>query len=554
MANSEDYLDGLLNSVNTVRSDVKKAEEIAEESRKQREERLNSRISPRDDFMAASGLNDYRPEPTSHSHLRKAFSEEEFLREFEADLEVEDEDVDAFLRDFEEEIKQEEMAFESDDEPSFLDNIEEIVNQAKEQIEQGEVPDLPMDDQLDEEEPEEISEDMKEEMPQDIEEEMPAIDDVQMEELDMTLDMAAEEGMGEDSDDEDDDLPDIGGFDEELPEEPVADEILDEDTSDMDLMDLLSGDTDLGDIGALLQADEENIDLEESQEEFELQAESVQGGDSLLEAESNHDEEATKKPGFLSNLLSIFSKKSKDDKGEDKEVIDITSEGADDVSQENLDILKSLDEAEEAAPKKEKKKKEKKKKEPKEKKVREPKEKKPKKEREPDNSPKIPGKIIFVFVVLSVSVVVLITLGQTILGYKLSLSNARVAYNAGDYFLSYEQLMGVTLKEQDEDLFRKSRLLGDLQKRSREHHILMTNEKYAMALDSLVIGVARYDEYYQEAKDLGIEKEYKEIGDGLIQLLSDQFGVSREDAVAIYKLNREDYSIRLDQIIEECNL
>ena len=82
----------------------------------------------------------------------------------------------------------------------------------------------------------------------------------------------------------------------------------------------------------------------------------------------------------------------------------------------------------------------------------------------------------------------------------------------------------------------------------------MTNEKYAMALDSLVIGVARYDEYYQEAKDLGIEKEYKEIGDGLIQLLSDQFGISREDAVAIYKLNREDYSIRLDQIIEECNL
>ena len=37
LANSEDYLDGLLNSVNTVRSDVKKAEEIAEESRKQRD-------------------------------------------------------------------------------------------------------------------------------------------------------------------------------------------------------------------------------------------------------------------------------------------------------------------------------------------------------------------------------------------------------------------------------------------------------------------------------------------------------------------------------------
>lgn len=554
MANSEDYLDGLLDSVKTVRSDVKKAEEIAEESRKQREEQRNSRISPSDDFMTASGLHDYRPEPTLHSHLRKAFSEEDFLREFEEDLAAEETDVDAFIRDFEEEINREEMAFAGEEEPTFLDNIEDIVNQAKEQIEQGEVPfDLPMEEEIVEPDSDYDGADTTEP------EEMTLSVDNDEDEMVPSIE---EEEMIPSPDNEEEELPDLGGLEKDMPAVDETDDMLDEDDADMDLMDLLSGDSDLGDIGALLQADDENIDLEESQEEFELQADAVNAGDNLLdgfmESDDSEAEEEGKKPGFLSKLLSIFSKKSKDKRDEDAgEVIDISSEEVDDVSQENLDILKSLDEAESEGAKKEKKKKEKKekkKKEPKEKKVKEPKEKKPKKEREPDNSPKIPVKIIMIFVLLSVSIVVLITLGQSVLGYKLALSNARGAYNVGDYFLAYEDLMGVELKEQDENLFKKSRLLGDLQKRSREYHILMTNEKYGMALDSLVIGVARYDENYEEAKTLGIEDEYKALGEALVQLLADQFGVTREDAVAMYKLNREDYSIRLDEIIEACNL
>ena len=42
MANSEDYLDGLLNSVQNVRKDVSLAEEQAEENRRLREEQRTS--------------------------------------------------------------------------------------------------------------------------------------------------------------------------------------------------------------------------------------------------------------------------------------------------------------------------------------------------------------------------------------------------------------------------------------------------------------------------------------------------------------------------------
>lgn len=545
MANSEDYLDGLLDSVKTVRSDVKRAEEIAEESKKQREEQRNSRISPDDDFLEANGLHDYTPEPTSHVNLRKAFSEDDFLREFEEDLALDETDVDSFIRDFEEEIEREEMAFSQKEEASFMDNIENIVNQAKEQIKQGEIS-LDMSEE-------------EEEFHEDTEDQESVMDfSGALEESDMDWEVSQEDVSVGTENQEQEDLPALGELEEDFPSLEESGEMLDEDNADMDLMDLLSGDADLGDIGALLQADDENIELEESQEEFELQADAVGGEDDLLAGLTEEPDVEAKKPGFFQKILSIFTKKSKNDSSENsKEVLDISGEKEEDVSQVNLDILKSLDEAEQEQEEKEKKrkeKKEKKSKEKKEKKPKEPREKKPKKERVPDNSPKIPTKLIMVFVALSISVVVLITLGQSVMGYRMALSNARSAFNSGEYFTAYEELMGVTLKEDDQELFRKARLLGDLQKRNREYQILMAKEKYPLVLDSLVIGVARYVEHYEEAKELGIEDEYKTLGESLVQLLSDQFGVTQDDAVAMYKLNREEYSIRIDEIIEQSNL
>ena len=90
MANSEDYLDGLLNSVQNVRKDVTDAQKQTEEILREKQEQRN-KIKPQDDFMEASGIRDYKPEPSTHENLRKALSEDEFLKKFEEEL---DEDID----------------------------------------------------------------------------------------------------------------------------------------------------------------------------------------------------------------------------------------------------------------------------------------------------------------------------------------------------------------------------------------------------------------------------------------------------------------------------
>lgn len=567
MANSEDYLDGLLNSVQNVRKDVSLAEEQAEENRRLREEQRN-RIRPEDDFMEASGLNHYTPEKSTHSNLRKVFSEDDFLRRFEEELEDDSQDADAFLRDFEEELSRDELAFEqelSQDEDAdediqtqeqeagaatFLDNIEQIVNQAKEQIEQGEPPletELTQDHVLDSTESQEDEiDDLPDISMDDGADDLLPLEEFSPDELDAQF---------ADTDDNSEEPMQTTGSEEEM-DVPV---MTDEEDDEVDLMDLLSGDADLDDISSLLEADENHIELEESQQEYETQVAAEQSQEASDEERAGSDDAWGAESGkfnlgaLIDKIKSIFSRNKKED-GEAEKVLDISSGEGDNLSQENLEILKDLADADKKAAEKKKPKKEKKPKEPKEKKPKKErvkKEKPPKPPKEPDNSPKIPGKVIFVFLLLGVTFVILVTLGQQMMGYKLSLSDARSAYNKGDYLAAYDELMGLELKEEDSDLFRKARLLGDLQKRQEEYQTFMQTEMYEFALDSLVTGVARYEENKDEASELGIETEYQTMGEELVRLLQDQFGVSMDDAVDLYKCNREDYSIRLDAIIEE---
>lgn len=567
MANSEDYLDGLLNSVQNVRKDVSLAEEQAEENRRLREEQRN-RIRPEDDFMEASGLNHYTPEKSTHSNLRKVFSEDDFLRRFEEELEDDSQDADAFLRDFEEELSRDELAFEqelSQDEDadediqtqeqeagaaSFLDNIEQIVNQLKEQIEQGEPPletELTQDHVLDSTESQEDEiDDLPDISMDDGADDLLPLEEFSPDELDAQF---------ADTDDNSEEPMQTTGSEEEM-DVPV---MTDEEDDEVDLMDLLSGDADLDDISSLLEADENHIELEESQQEYETQVAAEQSQEASDEERSGSDDAWGAESGkfnlgaLIDKIKSIFSRNKKGD-GEAEKVLDISYGEGDNLSQENLEILKDLADADKKAAEKKKPKKEKKPKEPKEKKPKKErvkKEKPPKPPKEPDNSPKIPGKVIFVFLLLGVTFVILVTLGQQMMGYKLSLSDARSAYNKGDYLAAYDELMGLELKEEDSDLFRKARLLGDLQKRQEEYQTFMQTEMYEFALDSLVTGVVRYEENKDEASELGIETEYQTMGEELVRLLQDQFGVSMDDAVDLYKCNREDYSIRLDAIIEE---
>ena len=86
MSQSEDYLDGLLNSINKAKTDAIQVEENAVKRQQQVTESRKA-VAPEEDFFTATGINvqDVQTK-TSHPYLRKVLSEEDFLLQFEEEF------------------------------------------------------------------------------------------------------------------------------------------------------------------------------------------------------------------------------------------------------------------------------------------------------------------------------------------------------------------------------------------------------------------------------------------------------------------------------------
>ena len=186
-----------------------------------------------------------------------------------------------------------------------------------------------------------------------------------------------------------------------------------------------------------------------------------------------------------------------------------------------------------------------------------PKPKKEKKPKEPDNSPKIPLSIIATFLVLSISIIGVVMVGMTFTGLKRHMEQANTLFENGDYIAAYEKLNGFDFKSDEEvELLRnQARTLADLQTCQQQYEAFIEYEQYPYALDALIIGIGRYDKYKDNAVEYGISEQYEAYGNQIKTELNEQFGLSEEEALAIYKQpNRHYYTIELRKVLRGLGL
>lgn len=593
MANSEDYLDGLLDSITQAKNSVTDADRRERRNRQERVARRR-RVSADDDFMEANGLNDYVPRTMGHSNLQSILDEADFLREFEEELD--NGDADAFLAEFENELREEEAGGSSEssldlfsideDENRDAGNVfvkdelpteEEIQNAAAEttadldlSVEDIEVAtEEAPDDHLMQSIESIVSEATS---ASETEKAKPSGTEVgedflqpefEPDELDLA-DAAPEENavpeitLVDPDGDGEVDLASLFGESTEAQEVPL----MDESGEGIDLSEALAGDESLSDIGELLSADENGEELGEARDAFEASAEAAEEEIDLSDASIEGAEEEPKKVGFLQKILGIFKKKKKSDDEALDDLVDISENNPtpEELAAESDDLLASfsdeLTEPEEEAPKKEKKKKEKKPKEKKPKKEKPPKppkEKKPKKEKVPDNSPKIPLKVILAFLILAVSIILFVLISQRIFADHSQFGRAKESFDTGDYITAYSRVSGIeTEDEEDATFIEATKLLAMLQMKNREYEVAMSKKDYSMALDSLIIGIVQYREKAESAETLGVTSQFDALGQKLITHLEEQFGMSAEDAVGVFYVgDRQDYTLKLYDILEE---
>ena len=664
MANSEDYLDGLLDSINKAKTDNDNAaaSELMDRDLKVKN---RTRVSADDDFLEANGLSDYEPSSRrGHSNLKGLFKDSELLSGIDLDGDLVDDDE--FLKEFEEGISDADIemakSLEGDDPyDGFMSTVNESVSKERKKaanLEDFALNDLENDDDNDDEVAGSVEDDIaalqdilqSDDTSSDTEDvkaptqeasvvpEGPTEESLEMEAMpeaglemesmpEESLEMEAipemeepaaaslDAGSGEPYDENSfDGMPEMDeglmeGMDgmpqiEEIPMDMAdgafqdvaeinpddldgADKLMDESGDGMDLMDMLSeGDDLMGDIGALLNADDNLEELSEARSEFENSANELAEAGTSLEVGDDGAAEQEKPAGIggiFAKIKAVFAGLLSDDEEDEEEgdgLINVASADPTmvELAAEDADILEHFTDAEgeggEAAAVEE---------DPKEKKKREKEEKKaakeaakaakaaekeaakaakaaakaakPKKEKkpkEPDNSPKVPLKGIIVNAVLGISVVLLITIAGNTIHSNRVLARATNLYEKGRYSEAAVILDGMDLENGSDEanLALKARILSKLEHKIAVYDQCMKYRDYRGALDALVSGTYDYVQNREAADDLKIRDALDSYGIQIEGQLMDQFGVSEHEAMTIYRgYSRIDYTKELDKIL-----
>ncbi len=213
------------------------------------------------------------------------------------------------------------------------------------------------------------------------------------------------------------------------------------------------------------------------------------------------------------------------------------------VTDENAEIMKEMDAEEEEGGKKGKKGKKPKK----EKKPKEPKEEKPK---EPPM--KIPKKNIIMTAIFMVTIILSVAVICKVVPGVIQAGQARSAYYDKDYETSYQLFYGQDLSESDQLIFKRSELILQMQHRLEVYENYEKIGKPLQALDSLMMGAARYDELTQQAVEYNITAEMEEIYRQILDVLESRFGLSEEEVREINGYESDYlYSLRLESIVNQ---
>ncbi len=344
--------------------------------------------------------------------------------------------------------------------------------------------------------------------------------------------------------------------DEGQPDMEAESEAADEgNDSILDLLNMMSEDEDLKDIGDLLKSDEDSY--------FDISDDELFGEPPVEDEEVQQEpEEKEKTQGFFGKL---FGKKNAGaDKTESDENEQIIKEVEEEIKQEEVKAekkgkkkkakkkknvkVKDGEEGQESEEGKEAQdgKKEKKQKKKKEKKVKPPKE----KEMVPKEPP-LPKKPVILIMLMAASILALVLLSHNVIDYQFSISKADSSFINRNYEEAYENILGVNVKEDDKQLYNRIRVMMKLEAKYKMYLLHIEQNKYDEALNDLIMGVVKYDQYKKDAEELGINQAFDDELALIEEQLNVVFGVDADQARDWYNtLSALDYTEMVRNVVK----
>lgn len=315
---------------------------------------------------------------------------------------------------------------------------------------------------------------------------------------------------------------------------------------------------DLEDLFSLLDLDEnesqEHNEDESSKNEIPMQDNPLDDLDVVGLQEPDDDVSKKEKPVKKKSLMTIlFGEPDEDDELSPEELEAIEQKKAEKKAKKEAARLAK--EEKKAAAKEEKAARtgDKKKAQEEKKKVRAVKKAKQKEEEEKNAEPVKPlnkPAVVFIFT-LFLGGTFLFYLGMNNFNYTLAIQKATDYFDNQKYHKAYDEIKGVEVKEKDQDLKDRIYTVMYVERLYEAYQNNIELDRQKKALDSLLRGVDKYYEYYDEAQKLGIVDDLNYSFAQVQTALQDHYGITVEQAAAINQLDSYEYVQTVDQYVQD---
>jgi len=165
---------------------------------------------------------------------------------------------------------------------------------------------------------------------------------------------------------------------------------------------------------------------------------------------------------------------------------------------------------------------------------------------------RVGASIVFLFFGL---LVMLLLIGTNIFSYSLSINNATNYFDKQKYTQAYNEVYGIDIKDEDIQVYDKIMTVMFVNKQLNSYNNYYSIGKYPEALDSLLMGLSRYDKYLELATILGIKQDLDYVRDQIIAELNNVFHIAEADALQIINSDSQtQYSLQVyDVVLEKMN-
>lgn len=143
-----------------------------------------------------------------------------------------------------------------------------------------------------------------------------------------------------------------------------------------------------------------------------------------------------------------------------------------------------------------------------------------------------------------------VIVGTSVFDYSLVITKATNYFERQRYGLAYREILGVEIKERHQELADKIYTVMYVERQYEAYQNYVTLNDPKLALDALLQGLDKYDEYYDDAVALDIADDLNIAKAKILSALTNTYGLSEDQAKEILQLDDIAYTSQVQSLTE----